>query len=83
MSEFCGGCEFLNPTEYNQLKGDIHWCSKFNTQVLHDGYHPNIKRASECLKLDNTISFEKAKKEAEEKKNKQLIKWIIENTKSY
>ena len=83
MSEFCGNCEFLSPAEYNQLKGDIHICRKFGVQVLYSGHHPEIKRAFECLNLDNIISFEEGKKKLEQEKRSTAIKNVLKLTEHY
>jgi len=42
-------CPFLKPCEYDQSdKKEPHWCEKYDKQVKHYGYHPNLVKLEEC-----------------------------------
>ena len=49
IPRFCGNCEYLTPTEKEQTNSnEIHWCTKYNKQVKHNGYHPELPRLDKC-----------------------------------
>ena len=56
IDKFCGKCNHLNYDEGEQtvvykMQGvkPHHICTKYNKQVLHLGFHPDICRCEECL----------------------------------
>jgi len=43
----CGNCEYINPKE-KQPHTTSHCCTKYNKQLLHRGYHPDLCKLDEC-----------------------------------
>ena len=48
-NKFCfPGCPNLSVTEDNQKKGEPHMCTRYNKQVYHGGFQPNLLKLQEC-----------------------------------
>jgi predicted dehydrogenase len=43
----CGECEYATPKE-NHPKTTHHLCKKYNKQLLHRNYHPDLCKLTEC-----------------------------------
>jgi len=52
MTEFCGECKHLEPTEAEQDAGKSanHYCNKFKKFLFHKEYHPDIVQCMACKK---------------------------------
>jgi hypothetical protein len=58
---FCGNCQFLVPTEYEQKQHERHVCVLHDKKVYHLCYHPNIVRWWKCQEPEEGEIFEDEK----------------------